>query len=281
MSSHKKAVVRKAGRKRVAAKAAGRAVPAVGQALMVLEGAPVAAAEGSRFADHTREYWKEVWEHAKNRDIPAVAKTVGRRQVAATRELTEGVGRTALAAIVAREAADAALLGRRNPDVFKYLPEQQKILPIYQTILAGLLGVREAYREAHWVAPSYGDHLLYERLKGSVEDSIDQLGERMVLLFGGGSVQRDVIRKEVRKFDSTAQSAAGKGASKPQILWTMERILLSFLGLALRANQDQAPADMQPGNFTSGTSVGMDTLLSDIAAEREQALYLLRQRIGF
>ena len=74
-------------------------------------------------------------------------------------------------------------------------------------LLAYLRAAYLSYQTSHWQAhgsSAYGNHLLFQRLYGSVSDDIDQLGEKMVGYFGSLSVdmpaQGAMIAKHLEAF---------------------------------------------------------------------------------
>lgn len=131
--------MRKRKAARIAAKGGSRAVPGVSQAMMVMDGAPVATDALKR----TGSVWYEgAQRQYRSGQRAATAAREGRWRDAATSggetafaglqnafrtqwELIKGTARTALAAIVAREAAEATH-SKRNPQ--GYLSEEEAVL---------------------------------------------------------------------------------------------------------------------------------------------------------
>jgi DNA-binding ferritin-like protein len=65
---------------------------------------------------------------------------------------------------------------------YEKLPEAEM-----KKYLSTLKALQAYYQHAHWISkgePFYGDHLLFERLYGSVNEQIDSLAEKMVGLGG-------------------------------------------------------------------------------------------------
>lgn len=99
---------------KVAAKTGGRAVPGLGQAIMVIEGAPVAVEEGSRAYQILAAGKKKSDELRKAGKYMQATKVLYQAQIEAQKAAAVGIGRTAITALVAREAADSVL--KQNPD---------------------------------------------------------------------------------------------------------------------------------------------------------------------
>lgn len=98
---------------KMAAKASGRAVPGVGQVAMVLDGAPVAAGELSDFSSQVSGSFKRQKERMKKGSYREAVMAAPGEALRAQWTLTKGVGRTALAALVAKEAAE---MTKSNPN---------------------------------------------------------------------------------------------------------------------------------------------------------------------
>jgi hypothetical protein len=94
---------------RIAAKAAGRAVPGVGEAIMFIEGTPVAAEAVGRTGKRLKKGMAEQFEHVKKRRFGKAISTGVRTGFGTVWEGTKGAGKTAIAVLVAREAAEAAI----------------------------------------------------------------------------------------------------------------------------------------------------------------------------
>ena len=106
---------------KLAAKTGGKAVPGIGQAIMVVEGAPVALEEGTRayqiFMEEKKKADKLAREGKPFRSIKAYYEAQAKSQSAAVK----GIGRTAVTALVARQAADNMLpvKARKNSSLWK------------------------------------------------------------------------------------------------------------------------------------------------------------------
>lgn len=143
----------------------------------------------------------------------------------------------------------------------------------FQFLLALLRALHLHYHAAHWRAQgpaSYGDHLLFERLyEGSgggpdVQDEIDRLAEWMVAAFGRDAVKNVVVLPMAEKI----LAGAYRGSECPLTV-----------GLHLeRAVQEHIDGLRKQLGASGAPPTGVDDLLSNIAGERETAIYLLQQR---
>ena len=156
-NSAKSAVAKKAVGKtgaKVAAKGGARFIPGVGQVVMVIEGVPVAWEGTKRTGKAYKDTWKGGYQAAK--DVTQAAKE-GRYSEAAKRagrgakegavgsakaqwEFTKGAGRTALAALIAKEAADATY--------YEDKPKKRKKKTNYSYSWAGCWALRWALRRS-------------------------------------------------------------------------------------------------------------------------------------
>ena len=148
---------------------------------------------------------------------------------------------------------------RRNP--------AQADVKLYQHILAHLRALRWLAWTLHWQASGpgfYGDHSLLQKLYSEldIEESIDQLGERMVAYFGPGSVNARQINGQTQELIARV---------KPELagLLDIELSLQKLLRKTWKANQDSGEE----------FSLGLDDLLMGLAKERDTAVYLLQQRL--
>lgn len=138
--------------------------------------------------------------------------------------------------------------------------------------LTSLLGLLHALSWLHWTThwqtqgdPSYGDHLLFERLYGAMPPEIDALAEKMVQVHGREAV--DVERH---------LPAMGAWLAR----WVPER---DPVGRALGAERDlQAMVKRTYDGLKArgGLSLGLDDYLMSTANAHETHLYLLQQRMG-
>ena len=150
---------------------------------------------------------------------------------------------------------------RRNP--------HQSDVGMYQDILAHLRALQWVYTTTHWTSSgpnSYGDHLLLQRLYEGLDKPIDALGERMVAYFGPQAVAPEVIHERV---DQVLPGVMGLTRSPLDALHMLERRLQRAIRKAWKANQDSGDE----------MSLGIDDFLMGLANERDEAIYLLKQRL--
>jgi hypothetical protein len=72
---------------------------------------------------------------------------------------------------------------------------REEVLPMLRIVLAILRAQALSYQTSHWQARGpnyYGNHLLFERLYGSVQAEIDAIGEKLVGYFGVPAVDLEV-----------------------------------------------------------------------------------------
>lgn len=168
-------------------------------------------------------------------------------------EAAGGAARTAAIAVATRGRA------RNNPG-----PAAD-----YLDILAHLRALQWLYTSAHWNSRgpnSYGDHLLYQRLYEGLGESIDQLGERYVAYYGpfdpvGVSNRASGLVADFRR--AVEQMAVPVS----HLLLLLEQQTQKMIRVAWKANQE-----------SSDMSLGLDDYLMALANNRDEAVYLLKQR---
>lgn len=261
----KKALV-KAGVK-IAGKTGSKIVPGVGWVLAGVEAAPVAVHEGKRFGREVEKEIGRAWKSGKEVKKRGIVRGIGHQAgegVKASARLqwsmSKGLGRTTLAGLTARELAEATY--------YEGVPAKANAAgdaPLYAAILAHLRALQWFYWTAHWTVggPSYyGDHLLLQRLYEGLNESIDELGERMVAYFGVGSVNPMAIQ-------SLSQKVLMEIANVPDPMRAalrMEESLSDSVRKAWQANQQHE------------MHLGLDDFLMGLANTRDTAIYLLRRR---
>lgn len=151
---------------------------------------------------------------------------------------------------------------RRNP--------RQSDVGMYQSILAHLRALQWVYTTSHWTSAgpnSYSDHLLLQRLYEGLDKPIDALGERMVAYFGPQAVAPRDINKRVNELLVICEE---RGLGGLDCLYNLEDWLQTSIRMAWKANQDSGDE----------FSLGIDDYLMGLANERDEAIYLLKQRLG-
>jgi DNA-binding ferritin-like protein len=142
---------------------------------------------------------------------------------------------------------------------------------MYQNILAQMRALQWLYTTSHWTSSgpnSYSDHLLLQRLYEGLDKPIDALGERMVAYFGPQSVDPVVINAEAQDLIASLKMRGASSIPLHQIN-KLEALLRKEIRDAWRANQDSGDE----------FSLGIDDYLMGLANERDEAIYLLKQRL--
>ena len=167
---------------------------------------------------------------------------------------------------------------RRQKRAFRGLPNpRQSDVSMYQDVLAHLRALQWSYTTTHWISAgpnAYGDHLLLERLYKGLAKPIDGLGERMVAYFGPASVHPSTINSLVQKVmfnvEEVTQEAPDYAVRPLSVLGMLELRLQDKIKTAWKANQDSGDE----------MSLGIDDFLMSLANERDEAVYLLKQRLS-
>ncbi len=139
-----------------------------------------------------------------------------------------------------------------------------------QQILAALRALRWSYHTKHWMVSGghfYGDHLLFERLysgKPSLDDAADSLAEKMVAQLGPASVSSRSIWPLAGDFLDRGMATSECPYQQSLAMEQEAQLLLARAHTSLKQR--------------GALSLGMDDLLMSLANEREQAIYLLKQR---
>lgn len=138
-------------------------------------------------------------------------------------------------------------------------------LPVLRIVLAILRAQALSYQTSHWQArgPSYyGNHLLFERLYGTVQAEIDTIGEKLVGYFGVPAVDLQVSLALVN--DMIERWHAEADLIQRGLL--SEQELQEALTLVFDAWPEQTPMP-----------IGLDDWLAATANAHESNIYLLQQ----
>jgi starvation-inducible DNA-binding protein len=142
-----------------------------------------------------------------------------------------------------------------------------------QSLLVQLLAILRAIHWAHWTAhwqvkgtPSYGDHLLFERLYSGLAGDIDSLAEKIVAYFGVEAVSAapnlGIAHQFLVAYDAEGDTDVYLRALKMEL----------HLQNALKRVYTQIEASGE-------MSLGLDDFLMALANSHETNVYLLRQRL--
>lgn len=137
-------------------------------------------------------------------------------------------------------------------------------------IMATLLGHMKALYWFHWTAHwqtagSYGDHLLFERMKDAVEGEIDSLAEKIVGYYGAHVVEP----WHVLQHEHQGMAPEGSGEDLLGTALSMERGFQQFLSAVydMLGNLEMLP-------------IGLDDYLQAVANTHDAHVFLLQQRLG-
>lgn len=147
---------------------------------------------------------------------------------------------------------------------------------LLQECLAHLRALQWVYWTTHWTSEGpnfYSDHLMLQRLYESEDDDgsggpdinaqIDGLGERMVAMFGPGSVNPAQINGRVQEL---VQVASDNAEGPLHALLQLENSFQAVCRSAWEVNKQM--------------SLGLDNFLAGLADDRTTAQYLLMRRLG-
>ena len=149
-------------------------------------------------------------------------------------------------------------------DLIKHHIPRERALHGMGVLLATLRAAYQIHQNAHWQASGpayYGDHLLYQRLYETVAEEIDQVGEKLVGVYGA---HIDPLRQSEMVASFVAEI---KGADFVMRSLRAEKTLVSFLSV-LHSDLDERGL----------LSLGMDDFLGSLASSHEDHVYLLSQR---
>lgn len=166
---------------------------------------------------------------------------------------------TSLVALVALAGAARSGRGSRS---------QGTEMDAARNIMAQLRRLDSIYRELHWRAKTYSDHLLFQKLYEGVGSSIDQMGELMVVYFGDDAANSQHLpvsdgENKVRE----ASSAIPRVRVQVADAESSERLVLSLS----RSLSDELSNDR---------GFAFQNFLQQLSEERLRALYLLNQVAG-
>lgn len=144
---------------------------------------------------------------------------------------------------------------------------------VSQALLQQLLAILRAIHWSHWTAhwqvkgtPSYGDHLLFERLYGALAEEIDGLAEKLVAFYGVEAVSAEASIDITHQFIA-AYDKGGVGD-------VYKRALMMELHL-----QNALKRVYEAVKGSGEMSLGLDDFIMAVANTHETHVYLLRQRL--
>jgi DNA-binding ferritin-like protein len=134
--------------------------------------------------------------------------------------------------------------------------------------LATLKAISLIAQHNHWTTKGenfYGDHLLFERLYGSVSADVDMAAEKFVGLLGSECLdyefQADLLHKVLLKYKNL-------DGSPVQMSLAIEKDFIKFSQFAYNCFEEE-----------DKLTLGLDDMITAISGKREEAVYLLQQTL--
>lgn len=139
--------------------------------------------------------------------------------------------------------------------------------------LALMKALQNYYQHAHWISkgePYYGDHLLFERLYGSLGGQIDGLAEKMVGLGGDHFVCVKTVMGMTAKILSHVSEM-----DENTLGYELAQSSLKLEKMFLACTKNIYNKMKEDGSLT----LGFDDMLMSLYNDHEGNVYLLRQRV--
>lgn len=141
-------------------------------------------------------------------------------------------------------------------------------------LVSALKALATIHQSHHWQAsgdPSYGDHLLFERLYNATIGHIDTVAEKAVGVGGEDLVCPVKLSEQSLMFICQACTCNSNSIYLPsEIVITSLEAEKHFLNLLLKCNDAMKASGM--------STMGIENMLQGIADEHESHVYLLNQR---
>ena len=153
-------------------------------------------------------------------------------------------------------------------DDYSPLPESD-----LKKYLALMKALQNYYQHAHWISkgePYYGDHLLFERLYGTLGEQIDSLAEKMVGVGGDHFVCVKTVMGITAKILSHVPEM-----DKNTLGYEMVQTSLKLEKMFLTYTKNLYSKMKEDGSLT----LGFDDMLMSLYNEHEGNVYLLGQRV--
>jgi DNA-binding ferritin-like protein len=164
-----------------------------------------------------------------------------------------------------------------NADIlFKNMVSQWsgRSLAEVSTLLGFLMFANQLHHTHHWVckgSPSYGDHLLFQRLYEGIQDEIDGLGEKVVGLGSVDNVDMPLLVQQVGKWTSLLAQPTSTIQSPGELARKSLEVEMLFLKFA-----DMTAMMLKEAGILTR---GLDNLLAGLQDSHESHVFLLKQRI--
>jgi DNA-binding ferritin-like protein len=139
---------------------------------------------------------------------------------------------------------------------------------IFINLLSHLRATALYYQTAHWSSKTalfYQDHLLFERLLGSVNEEIDGVAEKAVGLVGIDGISLLVSLKKVYEKVKTLPQAPTENAEFFKAALGLEQELINLCTETEKVE---------------GITLGFKNLLADLVDNAEGRVYLIKQRLS-
>lgn len=137
-----------------------------------------------------------------------------------------------------------------------------------QILLSSIHALEENYESAHWLSKgesSYGDHLLFERLYGNVQEEVDSLAERLIGLHGNEAYTPGPHMRRVSKFISK---------------WDRIDCLFRRSIYAEKTVLNLLESSYDKISHMDQMTLGLDDLIMSISSQHETHMYLLKQKLA-
>lgn len=145
------------------------------------------------------------------------------------------------------------------------MDKHNKVAALY---VATLKAMTLIHQHSHWTTrgvPFYGDHLLFMRIYESAQKDLDLAAEKYVGLFGDQVLDYDTQTQLLNQVLSKYSDLEGSPA---QMSLAIEKDFLKF-------SKDAYTLFEAEGHLT----LGLDDMIMAIASSREEAVYLLQQKL--
>ena len=141
-------------------------------------------------------------------------------------------------------------------------------------VLSALKSLASIHQSHHWQAsgdPSYGDHLLFERLYNATNEHVDSIAEKAVGLGGEDLVCPVKLSEQSLFFTSQACTCNLNNIHLPkEIVMTSLEAEKHFINLLTKCYDSLKKSGM--------STLGIENVLQGIADAHESHVYLLQQR---
>jgi len=156
-----------------------------------------------------------------------------------------------------------------------------KLFKLVNLYVASLKAIVHIHQHNHWTTKGdsfYADHLLFSKVYESAQEDLDLAAEKFIGLFSSSSVdfdmQNDLLNKILKKYSTIIQNnldSNGDVSAEGHV-----KLSLSIEKDFLKMSESAYAFFEKEGKL----SLGLDDMLASIASSREEAIYLLNQRLN-